>query len=169
MDEKITTPWRKAAFTLGGIMLVTLSQVVSANNSSIVTIKVTVVAPPACEINGNQTIDVDFGDVKTTEVDGENHLRTVDYTLDCEGSTSNAMKMSITGTPTSFNSSALQTNVSDFGIALKANGKPLVINDWLNFTWPDKPVLQAVPVKRAGATLTGGAFSAGATMLVNYQ
>ncbi|WP_368734406.1 fimbrial protein, partial [Enterobacter cloacae] len=84
--------------------------------------------------------------VNTTDVDGQNHLTTVDYTLECESGSSNAMKMAIMGSPTAFDGSALQTNITDFGIALKANGMPLTINNWLNFTYPDKPVLQAVPV-----------------------
>ncbi|HEJ0329746.1 fimbrial protein [Serratia marcescens] len=157
---------------LGGFFILCAtspSVVKAANSSTSVTVKVTVVAPPPCVINGDRTIDVDFGNVNTTDVDGQNHLTTVDYTLECESGSSNAMKMAIMGSPTAFDGSALQTNITDFGIALKANGMPLTINNWLNFTYPDKPVLQAVPVKRNGVTLKGGEFSAGATMMVNYQ
>jgi type 1 fimbria pilin len=138
--------------------------------TSTVMITVTVIAPPACTINGDQVIDVDFGsELLTTRIDGSNYLRTVDYSLECKDNTSNAMKLQIQGTPTAFDGSALQTNMADLGIALKANGTALTINDWVNFTYPDKPVLQAVPVKLAGSTLSGGDFSAGATLMVDYQ
>lgn len=141
-----------------------------AGNTATVQVKVTVIAPPPCAINGDRVIDVDFGsDVVTSKVDGVNYLRAVDYSLDCQGGSSNAMKLQVQGTPTAFDSSALQTNVADFGIALRANGQLLVINDWVKFTYPQKPLLQAVPVKRAGATLAGGDFSAGATLMVAYQ
>jgi len=79
------------------------------------------------------------------------------------------MKLMVMGNQTFFDTSALQTNIADFGIALRANGQPLTINNWVQFTYPDKPVLQAVPVKKAGATLTGGEFNAGATLMVAYQ
>lgn len=135
-----------------------------------VTVTVTVIMPPPCTINGDRVIDVNFGsDVVTNRVNGANYLQVVDYTLECNGNTSNAMKLRIQGTPTAFDSGALQTNISDFGIALRANSQPLKINNWVNFTYPNKPLLEAVPVKRAGATLAGGDFSAGATLLVHYQ
>lgn len=142
----------------------------SAAATSIVEIQVTVFAPPPCVINGNRTIDVDFGsNVLTNKVDGTNYLKAVDYSLDCQSDTSNAMKLLIQGNQSSFDTSALQTNISDFGVALRANGQPLVINNWINFTYPDKPMLQAVPVKKSGAALAGGEFSSGATLLVAYQ
>ncbi|RJF53920.1 fimbrial protein [Serratia inhibens] len=153
---------------LSAVML--LSAVKAVADTAIVTIKVTVIVPPPCIINGDRVIDVDFGsDVVTSRVDGTNYLKTVDYTLVCQGNTSNAMKLQIQGIPTAFDSSALQTNMADLGIALKANGSALTVNDWVNFTYPNKPLLQAVPVKKAGVTLTGGDFSAGATLLVHYQ
>lgn len=143
---------------------------VLAASSSMVQIKVVVVSPPPCTINGDRVIDVNFGsDVVTNRVNGANYLQVVDYTLECSSSASNAMKLQIQGTPTAFDSGALQTNISNFGIALRANSLPLKINDWVNFTYPNKPLLEAVPVKRAGVTLAGGDFSAGATLMVAYQ
>ncbi len=134
-----------------------------------VTVKVTVVAAPPCTINGDRVIEVDFGDVIVPRVDGRQYLKMVDYSLECKGQLSNAMKLAVQGNPTAFDNTALQTNVADFGIALRANGQPLAINSWMNFTYPSKPTLQAVPVKRAGADLPGGEFSAAATLMVLYQ
>jgi type 1 fimbria pilin len=172
MTEVTAVTVKKSWFVWGGIYMVvlSLSALKAVADTSMVMIKVTVIAPPPCTINGDQVIDVDFGnDVVTSRVDGVNYLKTVDYSLDCQGGTSNAMKLQIQGTPTAFDSSALRTNVADFGIALRANGQALVINKWVNFTYPTKPVLQAVPVKKAGVKLPGGDFSAGATLLVHYQ
>ncbi|WP_261110679.1 fimbrial protein [Serratia liquefaciens] len=115
-------------------------------------------------------ISVDFGsELLTTKIDGNNYIRTVDYSLVCKGNTRNAMKMKVQGNATTFNASALQTNMADLGISLRANGAALTINNWINFTYPDKPVLQAVPVMRAGSTLSGGDFMAAATLMVDYQ
>ncbi|EPK0251105.1 fimbrial protein [Serratia marcescens] len=134
-----------------------------------VTVGVTVVDKPSCVINGNRTIEVDFGEILTVSVNGSNYMKNVDYTLECSNIRSNAMQMKIQGNTATFDPSALQTNVSDFGVALRTNGQPLNINSWLKFTYPDKPLLQAVPVKLAGKKLPGGAFTAGATLLVAYQ
>ena len=134
------------------------------------TVKVTVVAPPACVINGNQLIQVNFGnDVMTTRVDGSYKKMPVTYSVECKDMPNNAMKMQISGNSASFDRNVLQTNRADLGVALTSNGKQVPVNSWLSFTYPLKPTLEAVLVKQAGATLHGGAFSAGATMKVEYQ
>jgi type 1 fimbria pilin len=43
------------------------------------------------------------------------------------------------------------------------------VNDWLNFNWPYTPELRAAPVMSHANVLTGGAFSASATLYVEYQ
>ena len=144
----------------------------SVSNHAATTINITgtVIAPLSCVINDHNTIAVDFGnDLVTTRVDGNRYMKTVDYTLACKNNTSNAIKMKIEGSVAAFDNSALRTEQADLGIALRANGQPLPINSWLNFTYPNKPLLQAVPVKRAGGTLRTGDFSAGATLMVDYQ
>ncbi|HIE1062982.1 TPA: fimbrial protein [Serratia marcescens] len=135
-----------------------------------ISISGTVMAAPSCVINGNELIFVDFGrNVVTTLVDGENYLREVNYTLECKNNTTNALKMQVQGNVTAFNGSAVQTTKSDLGVALHINGQPMTINRWYTFTYPNKPLLQAVPVKRPGSTLTVGGFNAGATLNVDYQ
>lgn len=135
-----------------------------------VTVKVTVVSEP-CIINGDNPIDVDFGnDLLTSRVDGVHYMKPVNYTLDCSNATRPALKMRITGTAAGFDSNVLQVaEQASMGVKLLSNGTMLPLNSWLNFTKDSPPVLQAVPVKAAGSTLTAGAFSAAATMTVDYQ
>lgn len=129
----------------------------------------TITSKPQCEVNNNQTIRVEFGDdLVTTKVNGSNYLRTIDYVLECKNNSKNAMRMKVVGVATAFDRSAIQSSKSNLGIALRANDMPLVIGSWLNFTYPNKPVLHAVPVKGSGV-LTAGFFSAGATLMVDYQ
>ncbi|SUI42774.1 fimbrial protein [Serratia marcescens] len=137
--------------------------------SATVTVKVTVVAPPPCVINDDRPVEVEFGDVMTTRVDGDNYKMPVNYTLSCSGGTSNAMKLQVKGNGAAFDATVLQTNKTGLGIELRQGDGKLAVNSWLNFTYPNKPELWAVPVKQAGTTLTGGEFSAGATMAVDYQ
>ncbi|MCO7508689.1 fimbrial protein [Serratia fonticola] len=135
----------------------------------LVTIKVTVLAPPPCTINSNRPIEVIFGDVMTTRVDGNNYRMPVNYTLLCTDSAHNAVKLQIQGNGASFDSTLLQTDKAGLGIELQQEGSKLAVNNWVNFTYPNKPVLWAVPVKQSGSTLTGGEFTASATMKVDYQ
>lgn len=139
---------------------------------AVTTIKVTVtiVAPPPCVINNNNLIEVNFGnDVMTTRIDGSYKKQPVMYSVACKNAPNNAMKLQIQGTGASFDGEVLQTNKDGLGVALLRNGNRQPINSWLNFTYPNTPALEAVPVKQAGATLSGGTFSAGATMKVEYQ
>ncbi|WP_447872339.1 fimbrial protein [Serratia fonticola] len=134
-----------------------------------VTVKVTVVAPP-CEINNNNLIEVNFGnDVMTTRVDGDYKKMPIVYSVQCKGGASNAVRMLIDGDGATFDGQVLGTGKTDFGIALLSNGSRMPINTWLDFNYQDLPKLEAVPVKRKGASLTGGPFSAGATMKVEYR
>lgn len=155
--------WQTLAALLAALPLL----VFAAPNT--VTITVTVVAPLPCVINDDRPIEVEFGDVMTNLVDGDNYRMPVNYTLSCTGGTSNAMKLQVKGTGAAFDATLLQTNKADLGIELRQGNSRLAVNDWLKFNYPDKPELWAVPVKQRGATLTGGEFSAGATMEVAYQ
>jgi type 1 fimbria pilin len=134
-----------------------------------VTVKLTVVAPAPCVINGDQPIEVNFDEVVTTQVDGYNYLREVPYRVQCTGATSNGMVMRIQGTGAGFGTNVLGTNQANLGIALLNNGQPQPLDSDIKFTYPSLPELKAVPVKFPGSTLKAGAFSAGATMTVNYQ
>jgi type 1 fimbria pilin len=164
------TGYRQVRHVLAGMLAVLPMLAWAAPSATVtVTVKVTVVAPPPCVINDDRPIDVEFGDVMTTRVDGDNYKMPVNYTLSCIGGTSNAMKLQVKGTGAVFDATVLQTNQTDLGIELRQGASKLAVNSWLNFTYPNKPELWAVPVKQEGATLRGGEFSAGATMAMDYQ
>ena len=134
----------------------------------------TLIEPPPCQVNGDRAIEVDFGeDVLTTRVDGVNYSKPINYTLDCTGAGTRAIRVQIQGAPASFNGNVLATvERSDLGIALKLAGVGLTmpINSWVKLeSTSTKLDLQAVPVKAPGSQLTAGRFTAGATMVFDYQ
>jgi len=143
----------------------------SMKGSVNVTIKGIIRTPPPCTINNNVPIDVDFGNaVDISKVDGNNYRKDISYTLECTGTARPDMKLSIEGVAASFDDgAALDAGHGGLGIELQHDGEKLVLGSAVNFSWPDKPALQAVPVKQAGATLTTGEFSVGATMIVDWQ
>jgi type 1 fimbria pilin len=145
--------------------------VVAGTAQQNVSITVTVVAALPCVFNNGNDVTVDFGnDVITTQVDGNNYRRPVPYNLVCTGLPNNALKLQFDGMGAGFDTGVLATNNPILGIRLvDGSGAQVAPKSWLNFTYPNMPVISAVPVKQAGSTLTGGAFTGAATLLVEYQ
>lgn len=164
-----TMCYRKAALLVGVVMtLASGGDAVALSAVALINLTVNIMAPP-CVINDNRPIEVEFGNVMTTRVDGNDYRMPVNYTLDCKDAPSSAMKLQVQGAGASFDGALLQTSNAALGIKLQSGTTPLPINTWLNFTYPNKPELSAVPVKQSGITLAGGEFTAGATMKVDYQ
>lgn len=154
----------------GGLVLTSLLSALLplVSVATTVTVKVTVVAVP-CTINDDRAIEVEFGDVMTTRIDGNNYLVPVNYSLSCPEILSNAMKLRVWGSGAAFDGTVLQTDKAGLGIELRqVNGK-LAVNHWLNFIYPAKPELWAVPVRQGGLVLSGGEFTASATLQADYQ
>ncbi|WP_219648069.1 fimbrial protein [Yersinia kristensenii] len=137
------------------------------------TFKGKLIEPPNCTINTGKPIDVDFGnEVMTSRVDGKLYSKTITHGLKCEKPELKAMKLQIKGSGASIDSKSLKTSNDNLAIELQANGKKLMLNEWLNFDYTDEgsvPKLTAVPVKNKDKALTGGTFNATATLLVDYK
>ncbi|MDC6118403.1 fimbrial protein [Serratia rubidaea] len=130
----------------------------------------TLVEPPPCQINNNQVIDVPFGEIGVNRVDGKNYLKQVEAPLKCDDSQLKwDLWLEVHGQATAFDKAAVQSSVTDLGIHLMMDGKPLELNKPVLITPAPTLKLQAVPVKKAGAELPEGAFDASATLLVEYQ
>ena len=156
------------AILIGGGLMLTASQTVQADTN--LTIRAVIIAPPPCVINSGATLDVPFGnDLLTSRVDGVNYRRDVPYTVRCDSPFSNALTLELKGSGAAFDSRVLMTRKTDLGVKLFVNGSEWPLNTAVNFTYPNIPIVQAVPVKRTGSKLTGGAFDAAATLVVDYQ
>ncbi|WP_149013628.1 fimbrial protein, partial [Escherichia coli] len=79
------------------------------------------------------------------------------------------MTLSWTGSQTSYDNAAIETNVTGLGIELQQNGQPFTLGTPLKINLSTPPTLQAVPVKASDASLSEGTFSAWATLQVDYQ
>ncbi|OWF82272.1 hypothetical protein B4907_13860 [Yersinia kristensenii] len=131
------------------------------------------IEPPNCTINGGKAIEVDFGnEVMTSRVDGKLYSKPIVHGLKCTAPELKAMKLQIQGDGASFDSKSLKTTNENLAIEISANGNKLAPKEWLNFDYTDEaslPQLTAVPVKNKDKPLTGGDFTATATMMVDYQ
>jgi type 1 fimbria pilin len=148
-----------------------LAQTVLGKNQVLVEISGTIRAKIPCIINNNKPIDIPFGDVQISRIDGKQYKITqIRYTLDCRRAQSYPLHMKISGEGAGFNSKLLGIpSQSSLGIALKRNTTNLALNDWFSLTPASPPKLEAVLVAHSEGTITGGEFSASATMVVDYQ
>ena len=123
----------------------------------------------ACTLNDNKAIEVKFGEILATKINGVNYRMPIDYSLSCPAGMPVGMRMQLRGGVTSFDNSALQTSVTGLGIKMQNMTSEFPLNSWINFNYPDMPKLFAVPIRKANTVLTGGIFSASATLMVDYQ
>ncbi|MCS0722672.1 fimbrial protein [Escherichia coli] len=135
----------------------------------------TLLSPPTCSISGGKTIEVEFRDLIIDDINGNYGRKEVPYELTCDSTTRHPdweMTLTWTGTQTSFNDAAIETDVPGFGIELQYDGQRFKLNTPLAINATDftqKPKLEAVPVKASDAVLSDTNFSAYATLRVDYQ
>jgi hypothetical protein len=129
----------------------------------------TLIDAPACTINQGVDPYVDFGkDILTTKVDGVNYAKEANYTIDCTNNVNNSLRMQLYGLATDFDTKAIKTTNVDIGIALYIGNIRTGVNEWFNFTYPTKPVIKLIPIKRPNIILKGGTFSGYVEFKVDY-
>lgn len=96
-------------------------------------------------------------------------MQIIPSNLVCSVLASENIKLKVQGEPAREGANVLATEQDDLGIVLLSNDRPLRLNEYIPFTYPDVPVLKAAPVKLPGGTLKAGKFTAGATLMVEYQ
>ena len=98
-----------------------------------------------------------------------NNRQAVNYTINCTAGTLPwAMRLTVQGTATTFDTAAVQSSVTGLGIRLLRDGVPFVLNTPVLINPSSPPLLQAVPVKYGGSLSPVG-FTASATLLAYYQ
>lgn len=120
----------------------------------------------SCKANNDQPVDINFGKVGVNKVDGLRYATSIPLSIQCDETPSAKLNLTITGSVSDFDSSAVQTSVDDLAIQIQQNGQPIDIGEEFLVSADNPPALVAVPVMRPGATLVGGDFSAVATLIV---
>lgn len=94
----------------GALLLFSGGQAKAAEgDTTTITVNGTLIDGPQCVIDGNNTVDVKFGDDLITRlVDGVNYKKEIQYGLTCTGLNSNALKLTIRGALASFGSGLLR-------------------------------------------------------------
>ncbi|MBP2169257.1 type 1 fimbria pilin [Erwinia toletana] len=161
------TQYRLGCWTL--LLCITLIQSATHAESVAVNFRGTLIEPPACTINGGQRIDIEFGNVRDELIDGQNYIQAINYQLNCPDAPAPLiLTLSIQGGLAEFDPTAVNTNLRELGIRVLHDGIPLEINTPIMLDITRPPLLQAVPVKRNGTTLSPGRFAAVATLYAGY-
>ncbi len=151
------------------LILLSFSSVMASSLK--VNISGTVRVAAKCIINDNKPLEVNFGEVRIDKLDGYHYQQPLIFTLQCSNLPSQALKLQWRGAAASFDEKVLKTSKKDLGIKVITKlGKQLDINSaWLDFLWPEKPELLAVPVKANKSSLSTGVFTAAATLVVEIS
>ncbi|MEX6224873.1 fimbrial protein [Providencia hangzhouensis] len=83
-------------------MTFNISNVFGFSGFLYIDIKGEVLSKP-CTINNGQTIEIDFGDVMTTRVQGEVYKEPIEYTVSCKDGIKPKLNIFIDGLSSSFN------------------------------------------------------------------
>lgn len=160
----------KATFAIGALILNVLLFNSLAWGDTDINFYGTLIAPPPCEVNEGNIIDVPFGNVGINKVDGSNYLTTLDYTVSCESSTGSwVMYLTLTGDMAAYDAAAVNTTVSGLGVKVFLGGLPFTLDEPVPVNPSALPVLTAVPIKDPAVTLTEGDFMGTATLKAEYQ
>lgn len=157
---------------LGVLLFITGAAYAVPQTNTDITYGGTLLDAPPCSINGGEPIDIDFGEVGVNKVDGQNYAQTFTLMYECEGTTTD-MILRYLGVATTFDKAAVQSNIPEFGIQLQhqRNGAiaPFEVGSTLAIpSYQGSSHFIATPVKNAGAELQEGAFTAAATLQLEY-
>lgn len=126
--------------------------------------------PPPCTVFEDKVYVIEYKDIGLHKVDGVNFTKPINYALRCEDNLKGwDLMLTLKGTPTDFDKSALKTEIKDLGMRITQNGVGFEINKPLKINYGQPPILEVVPVKKLGSTLPERQFTATGTLLAEYQ
>lgn len=123
----------------------------------------------SCMINNNEPVNIAFGNVGINKIDGAKYTQPVPVELICDDSYSGIVLLSIKGVVSDFDNSAIQTDVSDLGIRIMNDGKPIPLDEAIACSVSSLPKLTAVPVAKPGGALNEGVFHGVATLVAEIE
>ena len=150
------------------LFLMLIAPLAGASQESFIRFDVTVVEP-ACVVNDNKLIDVNFGsDVNISRIGkGDYKLVPVQFKLQCERN--GTFNLVVKGIGASFDPEVLETDTSDLGVEFIINNKHQPINSAVSFKYPSLPSIYARPVISNVNRPLAGEFSASASLQVSYE
>ncbi|MTC61465.1 fimbrial protein [Providencia rustigianii] len=159
------------------VFLINILLVLSVKSSTLVTFKGNLIGNPPCDISGeNDPIQINFGEVGITRIDGSNYLKDFILNINCSNELGNNVALFIAYkgmNAASFDNNAVQTSLSGLGIRLYYEGHVIPPNDdnipiVMSSGGVKKIPLSAVPVRDLSVDLFEKPFTAMGTIEIRY-
>lgn len=163
-----------------GVLLAVLSvnsgMAIAANDAEI-HFQGTLVNPPPCAIDNNQTIHVPFGDrLSIKKVSDGIYRKEVPWNLVCENTAGRDWKLmlSVRGNLATFDTADRATvatstgNIGNLGVKILRNGQPFAFDTPVQISLSAMPKLEALLVQRPNIELAEGVFEATVTLRAEY-
>jgi type 1 fimbria pilin len=160
--------WFSLCFMADAYSATQKTETVNVNISGVI------VSKPSCTISDSETIEINFGGgIGVNKIDGGNYRQSIPYTIACDDNTDSLqLRLKLTGNAAGFdmdNATVRTAEQSDLGVKIYQNGTPLELDKNIDININSIPTLEALLVKRDGATLSEGEFNATATLHAEYQ
>ncbi|MBF7997765.1 fimbrial protein [Rahnella laticis] len=156
------------------VMMLMLSQLtLAATSIPSATVKVTVkIQEVPCHVNNNDDINVEFGAVLSSQIDSAS--KDIPLAITCDNIPAGVVELKIVGDATSFDSTALITDVNNVGIKFYGVGNnSLRLNEAYSVAelsgsklLPENFNLVARLTKNNDAKIAGGEFNSSATLML---
>lgn len=132
--------------------------------------------PDKCVVNEGQLINVEFGEISGSNLNGASYPQNIPVRFQCEGGSFEDgtlnIKLAVSGTAASFSTNAFKTDKNDLGIQIKHNGQLVVPNEFYpvpNIGNGGSWNLVAAPLANGGKEIDEGEFNASATIVAAFQ
>lgn len=132
--------------------------------------------PDKCVVNEGQLINVEFGEISGSNLNGTSYPQSIPVRFQCEGGSFEDgtlnIKLAVSGTPASFSNNAFKTDKTDLGIEIKHNGSLVIPNEFYpvpNIGNGGSWNLVAAPLANGGKEIAEGEFNASATIVAAFE
>lgn len=158
------------------ILLVGISPAMAANEAEII-FKGTLVNPPPCAIDNDQTIHVPFGDrLSIKKVSSGIYRKDVAYNLICDDTSGRdwKLKLSVRGNLATFDMADRATvatstgNIGNLGVKILRDNQPFTFDSPIDISLSSMPKIEALLVQRPNVELVEGPFEATVTLRAEY-
>jgi len=132
--------------------------------------------PDKCVVNEGQLINVEFGEISGSNLDGKSYPQSIPVRFQCEGGSFEDgtlnIKLAVSGTPAPFTNNAFKTDKTDLGIEIKHNGQLVIPNEFYpvpNIGNGGSWNLVAAPLANGSKEIAEGEFNASATIVAAFE
>lgn len=157
-----------------GLVLLTALNTVQANTAQLITVKFKM-QREACHVVGGWTghhdlLEINFGNaVGINHINGSYEKAVLPYNIGCNPGYFDRLRMNFEYTGASFDKNLVQTSNEALGVRFLSNGAVVTAGEWFRIDGFHVPRLEAVLVRKPGAKLQPGKFTAVATLQIDYD